>query len=341
MLQDEIILALEQEVAIEVHNILSMDVALEFWPTISTLVDLESEAIIIVDLESMGSETGSSIVRFYGKIGRPLLFIKSVVARKTTFGRSDLTIINNIETAGFRDGASINDNPVLLPIIFAKAVSGHKTTFGQLSFVITNIIDTAAINAVGNIDFYGDGLYGDGLYGNVVAYSDGLYGSGIYSGIYSGAIISLSIGFGVETAGINPEATTYYGIISRAITFTKAVAGIGSKRTSTAEISLASHGTPSVRTNHSIKVRARTTSGSTGVLKAELYEGTTLRSGSSSLVTSPLTNSFIDYTLTIPDASAATITNYSNLSIKFWGYDANGAALVFEVSRIYLELPTT
>jgi hypothetical protein len=135
------------------------------------------------------------------------------------------------------------------------------------------------------------------------------------------------------------SGTTHYGAISRVTTFTKAVAGvINSKRTSTAEISLASHGTPSVRTNHSIKVRARTTSGSTGVLKAELYEGTTLRSGGT-LTTSALTNSLADYTLAIPNDSAATITSYADLSIKFWGFDSAGNSLVFEVSKIYLELP--
>jgi hypothetical protein len=109
------------------------------------------------------------------------------------------------------------------------------------------------------------------------------------------------------------------------------------KSTSVAEISLASHGTPSEQTNHAIKIRARTTSGSTGVIKAALYEGTTNRSGD--LTSLALTNSLADYTLAISDASAANITDYSNLSIKFWGYDPNGGSLVFEVADLYLELP--
>ena len=129
--------------------------------------------------------------------------------------------------------------------------------------------------------------------------------------------------------------------VSRVITFTKSVSGIvSSKKTTTAEISLASHGTPSVRTNHSIEVKARTTTGSTGVLKAELYEGATKRSGATPLTTTALTNSLATYSLAIPDASAATITDYSNLSIRFWGFDSAGNALVFEVSNIYLKLPT-
>jgi hypothetical protein len=107
--------------------------------------------------------------------------------------------------------------------------------------------------------------------------------------------------------------------------------------TSVAEVSLASHATPSERTNHLITVRARTTSGSTGVIKAALYEGSTNRSGD--LTSSALTNSLTDKSLSIPDASAANITDYSNLSIKFWGYDSAGRALTFEVAEVSLKLP--
>ena len=108
--------------------------------------------------------------------------------------------------------------------------------------------------------------------------------------------------------------------------------------TPVARISLASHGEPSERTTHSIKIRARTTSGSTGVIKAALYEGSTNRSGD--LTSSVLTNALADYTLAIPDASAANITDYSDLEIRIWGYDAGGNALVFEVADVYVELPT-
>jgi hypothetical protein len=66
-----------------------------------------------------------------------------------------------------------------------------------------------------------------------------------------------------------------------------------------------------------------------------------LRSGTAPLITSLLTNSLADYSLAVSDASAATITDYSNLSIKFWGHDSAGNALVFEIAKIYLELPTT
>jgi hypothetical protein len=86
-----------------------------------------------------------------------------------------------------------------------------------------------------------------------------------------------------------------FGVTATPLTFVKAVAGIGSKKTSVAEISLASHGTPTLRTNHSIKIRARTTSGSTGVIRAALYEGATNRSGD--LSSSALTTSLANYTL--------------------------------------------
>lgn len=110
------------------------------------------------------------------------------------------------------------------------------------------------------------------------------------------------------------------------------------KQTSTAEISLAPGSTPSVQTNHKIKLRARKTA-NTGTIRARLYEGATARSAE--LETSELTTSFADYTLDIADADAANITDYSNLSIRLYGYSAAGDATVFEVSQLYLETPAS
>lgn len=107
--------------------------------------------------------------------------------------------------------------------------------------------------------------------------------------------------------------------------------------TAVAEVSLAPGSTPSERTHHTLHARARVTSG-VGTLRMALYEGANNRSGD--LETSLLTTSLADYTLPIADASAANITDYSNLSIRFWGYDAfAGAATVFEVDQVWLEAP--
>ena len=108
-------------------------------------------------------------------------------------------------------------------------------------------------------------------------------------------------------------------------------------QTTVARLSLAPADTPETRTAHSIKVRARTTTGSSGTIRAALYESTTNRSGD--LESTPITNTLADYTLAIPDASAANITDYTNLEVRVWGYDVNGAALVFEIDQVYLELP--
>jgi len=107
--------------------------------------------------------------------------------------------------------------------------------------------------------------------------------------------------------------------------------------TSVAEVGLDNGtGTPATQTSHSIKVRARTTSGA-GTLKAALYEGTTNRSGD--LESSALTTSLADYTLAISDANAANITDYTNLSIRLWGYAAGGGSIAFEVDQVWLEAP--
>ena len=186
------------------------------------------------------------------------------------------------------------------PFTFVRSVVGRKKTYGQVASEITAHITTQA-SSPGNLTAYGTGAYGSGVYGDIVV----KYGS-----------LSFPISFGRVTSGINI-----------------------SKKTSVAEISLASHAVPSSQTSHAIKIRARTTSGSTGRIKAALYEGTTRRSGVNDLTSSPLANSFVEYTLAIADSDAATITNYSNLSIRFWGHDPTGVGLVFEVSRLYLQLP--
>ena len=108
--------------------------------------------------------------------------------------------------------------------------------------------------------------------------------------------------------------------------------------TSVARVSLAAGSTPDTRTAHSIKVRARKASGSgTVLLSAALYEGSTNRSGD--LVTSALTTSLADYTLAIPDASAANITDYSDLELRFWANCATGDTVAVEVARIALSTP--
>jgi hypothetical protein len=72
-------------------------------------------------------------------------------------------------------------------------------------------------------------------------------------------------------------------------------------------------------------------------MRAALYEGSTNRSGD--LESTALSTSLANYTLSISDASAANITDYQNLSIRFWGYAAGGGSIVFEVDQLYLEVP--
>ncbi len=209
-----------------------------------------------------------------------------------------------------------------VPIGFNKFVIGRKKTYGRISLPIINTIIT-----IPSSNAYGDNIYGDDVYGNS-AYSNpgGPYGESFYgSGVYS---------------IIGDSAANYEGSTSLPITFGASTSGIKSPmKTSVAEISLFPHEEPVTRTRHSIRVRARTLSGSTGVIKAALYEGTTKVSGVTDLVSDPLTNILNDYVLDIPDSSVATITDYSNLSIRFWGHDSSISGLVFEVAEIYLELP--
>jgi len=106
--------------------------------------------------------------------------------------------------------------------------------------------------------------------------------------------------------------------------------------TSVARLGLASGSDPSDNTNHSIKVRARTTTGSNGVINAALYEGASNRSGN--LASSALSTSLADIDLPIAEASAANITSYADLEIRLWGTTPNGA-LTFEVDYVVFSLP--
>lgn len=296
MLQDDIILELSKEVDIVYEEASAEDISFDLWPDALAIVNMDFEFPVIIDLESIAPEVFDPGSR-YGKVQRVFFFMKSVLGKKTTFGKVSFDIYNNIQTIGTAEIDPENHNIIEFPIIFSKAVTARKTTFGRSSLVITNHFQTAGINSIGGIRFYGAGLYGDGSYGTY----------------YSGSIL-LPIRFGSTVSGDIPY-----------------------KQTSIAEISLASHGVPAAYTDHSIKIRARTISGSSGVLRVALYEGTINRSGD--LETPILTNSLVDYSLDISENVAADITDYSNLSLKFWGFDFAGNALVFEIAEIYLELP--
>ena len=304
MLHDDVIvyLDLDKEIPLVVSPTPIQSLTIDFWREASIVANLESDASVIVDLESMGFEPGSVPIRRFGKLSRVILFTKAVLATKKTFGKSNFVVTNDIQTIGTAYINPAGHNLVSRTITFAKAVAGRKTTFGQTSWIITNNIQSQAINESDPADFYGEGLYGEGPYAGIIP-----QGTGTSS-------FSLVLGFGRTTSGIVPV-----------------------KQTAVAEISLASHAIPAMRTNHSIRVRARTVSGANGVIKAALYEGAINRSGD--LISTPLSNTLTDYILTIPEAEAATITDYSNLSIKIWGYDASGNGLVFEITRVYLELP--
>jgi hypothetical protein len=133
------------------------------------------------------------------------------------------------------------------------------------------------------------------------------------------------------------RATTHQG--AGDVAFDPAIAADGTNpktETAVARISLASGDTPTVRTGHTIKIRARVTSGA-GTLRAALYEGSDNRSGN--LETSALSTSLAEYSLPIAQADAEDITDYSDLELRVWGYAVAGGSIVFEVAEAKLEIP--
>ena len=107
--------------------------------------------------------------------------------------------------------------------------------------------------------------------------------------------------------------------------------------TTVGEVGLANRAVPLTRTLHSLRLRARIASAGTVLLKAALYEGATNRSGD--LTVGTLTTSLAAYEVAIPDVGAAAITNYNNLSVRFWAESAPGSAVSVEIARLRLVAP--
>lgn len=142
----------------------------------------------------------------------------------------------------------------------------------------------------------------------------------------------------VTASGTVVENTVYTDAASGTI----AVSGISIEThttlTAVARISLASGMNPTTRTDHKLCFRARKTSGSVPVhLWAALYQGSTNRSGD--LVSGDLTTSLALYVLPVPDASAASISSYSDLELRFWGESPQGSTTSVEVADAWVELP--
>lgn len=109
-------------------------------------------------------------------------------------------------------------------------------------------------------------------------------------------------------------------------------------QTAVARVSLGPGSDPVVDTGHAMVVTCRiTTSTAACRLRMQLYQGATPIGGV--FETADLTTSFSQTTSTLGTIAASAITDYSDLEIRFWGYSANGGAIVFEVDQLYLEIP--
>lgn len=145
----------------------------------------------------------------------------------------------------------------------------------------------------------------------------------------------VAVGTGVQAAvTVAPSNTT----AARYLALSIALKTPQPKQTTSGEVSLASPPVPETRTAHKIIVRAcKRSSSHSGVIRAQLFEGATPRS--SVLQTPELSTAFADYALSISDADAAAITNYANLSVRWYGYAGTGTATIFDISKIRLEAP--
>ncbi len=98
------------------------------------------------------------------------------------------------------------------------------------------------------------------------------------------------------------------------------------------EVTLGDTANPTDNSNHELQVRAQVATG-TATLHVELRQGSTLIEAFSQA----LTTSFVDYAFAISTGNAATITDYSDLSV--YGYVEPGATGETQISRLRLCLP--
>jgi len=223
------------------------------------------------------------------------------------------------------------------------STTGHTALDGIVQKNTTTAADpTANLTVVANAMVYG------GLMGGAAAPSSYVPGTGeeVFSG-GTGAGIGIDAGANSGHVARSTAATsagTYTINWSFATSDDYCIAAASIKEapapttTTTAKLSLASGGEPTTRTLHTIKIRAKKASGSgTVTITAALYEGANNRSGD--LTTGGLTTSAADYTLTIPDASAANITSYSNLELQIHADSPTGDTIVVTIYEAYLEAP--
>lgn len=159
-------------------------------------------------------------------------------------------------------------------------------------------------------------------------------GAGSETSTLAAAYALTDTGAGTDTAAVGVASLT---ATDSGTDVESGTATSGTKQTSIGEVSLDPSGDPGDDTNHTIHIRARTTTGSGGTMRVALFEGASNRSGW--LETSALSTSLTDYLLPIPAASAANISNYGDLSLQFYGYHGAGQGLVFEVAEMYLVTP--
>ena len=107
--------------------------------------------------------------------------------------------------------------------------------------------------------------------------------------------------------------------------------------TAVARVSLASASPPATRTGHTLVVRCRVVSGTDAYIRASLYEGATDRTG---IIEVPISTTMTSYALPISNDEAASITSYSNLEVRFWGYKPTGTGVGFEVTEVSLKTPS-
>jgi hypothetical protein len=158
--------------------------------------------------------------------------------------------------------------------------------------------------------------------------TDTSYGNASYEKAATGATGTLTFNWAVNQ-------------VSAAIAYAITPASGTPSSTGVMRLSLSSGSTPPADTGHKIKLRAAKMSGSAdAVLKAAIYEGATNRS--TDLATGNLTGSLADYVLTLSEADAANITDYSNLELRVWAESAAGEnSMVIRVSRAGFETPVT
>lgn len=301
---------------------------------------------------STGSETGTFTVTQASPTGHASMILMAISGAHASTVPEAGTIANGTSAAadpGALDPAGWAAEDTLWIAVGANGETSGTGSWTAMNAAPTNYTDFQGTNPTDTSTVGQTGLAVAFRQLNATSEDAGAFSTDTSNARNSALLIAVRPSSIVSLTRNNTDSVTFSESLARTsqsflraltdtITLSDVVTTVQPTSTTVARVSLASIPTPTTQDHHSLFFRAKKASGTGSVLlRAALYEGATNRSGN--LASSALTTSLADYELSISDAAAATITDYSNLEVRFWGTSATSDTIAVSVADVWLQTP--